>query len=70
MYLSNRVLSSECDVNLRLEKMWTANDRSSIIWKSNLLSNKTRFLPNHGCVSTVVWMHHMNANKMHKEKAR
>ena len=28
-----------------------------------------RFLPVCGCVSTTVWMHHLDANEMHGEKA-
>ena len=34
-----------------------------------MISNKTGFLPNRGCVSTTLWMHHMNADKTHWEKA-
>ena len=29
-----------------------------------------RFLPSCGNVSTIVWMHHLNANEIHEEKAR
>ena len=28
------------------------------------------FLPNNGCVNTTVWMHHLDTDKTHKEKAR
>ena len=27
--------------------------------------NKMEFLPSCGCASTAVWMHHLDANKMH-----
>ena len=40
-YLNNSDSSSENEVNMRLGKMWTAIDRLSIIWKSNL-SNKIK----------------------------
>ena len=31
---------------------------------------KTGFLPNCGCVHTIVWMHHLETNKKHREKAK
>ena len=34
--LGNRVSSTETDVNTRLAKAWTTNDKVSIIWKSDL----------------------------------
>ena len=33
------ILSTECDVNLRIGKSWTAIDRMSVIWKSDLSAN-------------------------------
>ena len=32
--------------------------------------NTTGFLPTSGCDSTTIWMHHMDADKTHREKAR
>ena len=29
-----------------------------------------KFLPSNGCVSTTVWMHHLDANETHGEKVR
>ena len=46
-YLGNNILSTESDAKLYLEKAWTAIDRLSIIWKSDL-SDKIKldfFLP-------------------------
>ena len=36
MYFGSKVSSTKSDVNIRLTKAWTAIDRLSIIWKSNL----------------------------------
>ena len=35
-YLGSSVSSTETDINTRLAKAWTANDRLSVIWKSDL----------------------------------
>ena len=35
-YLSSNITSTESNVNTQLVKAWTANDRLSIIWKSDL----------------------------------
>ena len=35
-YLDSSVSSTESDINMRLEKAWTAVDRLAIIWKSDL----------------------------------
>ena len=32
--------------------------------------NKTEFLPSSGCVSTTLWMYHMDVDQTNKEKAR
>ena len=54
-----------------LVKAWTAIDRLSIIWKSDLSDKIKRvFFPNCSCVSTTVWIHHMDANKTFREKSR
>ena len=69
MNLDSSVSSIESDVNISLAKAWTAINRLSIIWKSDLF-NKTRLLPKCGCINTTVWMHHIDAYKTHREKAR
>ena len=38
------------------------------VW--SLQWNKTGFFPSCGCVNTTVCMHHMDADKIHREKAR
>ena len=35
-YLGSRVSSTETDINTRLAKAWTANNRLSVIWKSDM----------------------------------
>ena len=42
----------------------------SIIKKSDLSKkNKTKFFPSSGCVNTTLWMHLMDTDKTHREKA-
>ena len=65
-YLGSSVSSTESNVNIWLAKVWTAINRSSIIWKSNL-SNKIKcnffqaavmsILP-YTCTNTTLCMHH------------
>ena len=43
-YLGCRVSSTESDINTCLAKAWTAIDRQSIIWKSNLSDKMKRNL--------------------------
>ena len=40
-YLGSSVISTETDINTRLAKVWTAIDRLSVIWKSDL-TNKMK----------------------------
>ena len=40
-YLGSSVSSTETDINMRLAKVWTAIDRLSVIWKSDL-TNKIK----------------------------
>ena len=69
-YLSSNFSSTKNDVNLCLAKAWTAINRLSIIWRSNLSDKiKRDFFPSHSCLNTFVWMHYIDANKMHWEKA-
>ena len=62
-YLGSSVSSSENDINMWLAKVWTAIDRLSVIWKSNLTDKlKCSFFQ-----AAVVY--HIYANKMYEEKA-
>ena len=75
IYLGSSISSTESDVNIRLAKTWTAIDRLLIIWKSNL-SDKVKWnffqatVVSADSTDTTVWMHHMDADKMPREKAR
>ena len=66
-YLSSNILSTESNVNIHIAKVWTDIDHMEV-WSIRL--NKTGFLPRCGCVNIIVWMHHIDTNKMHGEKAR
>ena len=58
-YLGSSVSSTEKDIDTRLTKAWTAIDRLSIIWKSDLTDNyETQSLPSSGRIDTAVWMHY------------
>ena len=62
-YLGNSVSSTENDINTRLAKTWTAIDRLSVIWKSDLTDKiKGSFFPSRDRVDTAIWMHQMDAN--------
>ena len=62
-YLGSSVSSTETDINTRLAKAWTANDRLSVIWKSDLNDKMKRsFFPSSGRVDTAIWMHYVDAN--------
>ena len=41
-YLGSSVSSTETNINLRLAKVWTAIDRLSVIWKSDLTDKMKR----------------------------
>ena len=53
------------DIDTRLTKAWTANDRLSIIGKSDLTDKMKRS----GRVDTAVCMHHLDSNKTAGEEA-
>ena len=61
-YLGSSFSSTEKDIDTRLTKAWTAIDRLSIIWKSDLTDKMKRFLLGSGRVDTAVWMHYLDAN--------
>ena len=69
-YLGSIVSSTEKDINTWLEKVWTATDWLSVIWKSYLTDKiKRSFFPSSGRVDTAIWMHYMDANLTYGEKA-
>ena len=63
-----RSLSSTLnDINTRLARAWTAIDRLSVIWKSDLTDKiKRSFFPRSSRVDTALWMHYMDANVWRK----
>ena len=61
-YLGSSVESTEKDIDTRLTKAWTAIDRLSIIWKSDLTKNEMQFLPGSDRIDTAIWMHYMDSN--------
>ena len=70
-YLGSSVASTEKNIDTRLTKAWTAINRLSIIWKSDLTDiDKTQFLPGSGRIDTVIWMHYMDSKKTAGEEAR
>ena len=70
-YLGSSVASTEKDIDTRLTKAWTAINRLSIIWKSDLTDkNETQFLPSSGHIDTAIWVHYMDSNKTAGEEAR
>ena len=70
-YLGSSVASAEKDIDTRLTKAWTAINRLSIIWKSDLTDKmKMQFLPGSGHIDTAIWMHYMDSNKTSGEEAR
>ena len=61
--LGSSVSSTETYINTRLVKVWTANDRLSVIWKLDLTDIMKCFFPSSGRIDTAVWMHYMDANQ-------
>ena len=69
-YLGSNISSTEIYFNIYIAKAWTAVDRLSIICKSDLSDKIKRVPPPPSChhVNTTVLMHHLDTNKMYKEK--
>ena len=68
-YLGCSVSSTENHISTQLVKAWTAIDRLSVIWKSDLSDEiESSFFPSTGCVSTAVCRHHMDADQAYREK--
>ena len=51
-YLGSSVTSTETDINTWLAKAWTAIDRLSVVWKSNLTNKMKRSF-----INDVLWTH-------------
>ena len=67
-YLGSNVSSTENDINTWLAKAWTAFDRLSVIWKSDLPDKiKCTFFPSSGRVNITKWIHHMDFKRMEKK---
>ena len=64
-YLGSSVSSTETDINSRLAKAWTAIDRLSVIWKSDLTDEIKRSffrtavvsIPLYGCTTSTLAKH-------------
>ena len=67
-YRGSSASSAENDINMRLVKAaWTAIDRISVIWKSDLWDKiKRSFFPNSGRINTAIWMHNVDAKYIEK----
>ena len=62
-YLGSSVSSTEKDVDTWITKAWTAIDKLSVIWKSELTDKMKRsFFPSSGRIDTAVWMFYLDAN--------
>ena len=66
-YLGSNISSTEKDIDTRLTKAWTAINRLSIIWKSDLTDKMKRSFFH---AAITLWMHDMDANKTTGEEAR
>ena len=70
-YIGSSVESTEKDIETRLTKAWTAINRLSIIWKSDLTDKiKRSFFQAAVFLDTAIWLHYMDANKTAGEEAR
>ena len=70
-YLGSSIASTEKDIDTRLMKAWTAINRLSIIWKSDLTDKMKRsFFQAAVRIDTAIWMHYMDSNKTAGEEAR
>ena len=70
-YLGSSVSSTEKDINTQLMKVWTAIDRLSITWKSDLTDKIKRSFFQAAVVSLLPhWRHYLDTNKTAEEEAR
>ena len=54
-YLGSSVSSTETDINMRLAKAWTAIDKISVIWKSDLTNKMKRSFFQAAVVSILLY---------------
>ena len=58
-YLGSNVSSTEHDINTRLANTWTAIERISVIWKSDLSDKiKRNFFTKSDRINTAILMYH------------
>ena len=69
-YLGSIVESTEKDIETRLTKAWTAINRLSTIWKSDLTDKMKRSFFQATVTSILLWLHYVDANKTAGEEAR
>ena len=69
-YLGSSVASTEKDIDTRLTKAWTAINRQSIIWKSDLTDKMKRSFFQAAVASILLYGCTTWTNKMAGEKAR
>ena len=65
-YLGSSESSTENDITMRLIKAYTAIDRLSIKWKSNL-SDKIKSSDR---VHNTIWVHHIDDTKAYRERTK
>ena len=61
-YLGSSGSSTKKDIDMRLTKAWTAINKLSVIWKSDLTNKMKQFLPSSGHIDTAIRMHNMDAS--------
>ena len=70
-YLGSSVSSTEKDLDTWLTKAWTAINRLSIIWKSDLTNKMKHSFFQAAVVSILLYgLHYMDANKTFGKEAR
>ena len=63
-FLGSSIPSTKIDINTRLAKAWTANDRLSVIWKSDRTDIYwTKLFLSSGRIDTAIWMHYTDVWK-------
>ena len=63
IYLGSSISFTENNINMQLEKTWTAIYRLSVIWKSDLCDKiKPNFFPGISHLHTTIWMHHLDTD--------
>ena len=63
MCIDSSISSTENDLHVSQAKVWTVIDRWSIIWEADLSKTKMGFFPGSDYVSSILWVHHMDADK-------